>query len=171
MEEKVMLSPLILTFTVTVTVTVCAQTLAKESQELSAKGCPSQFINGENRAIKGCVKDATPHLPSAEKNDRVMVFVSFSMPDASLKALAESAKKHHAILVMRGLYQDSFAQTAQKIQELGISVDIHPELFETHHVTSVPTFVRIKDGQATHILKGNVTLEFVRKAFEGTGTR
>ncbi len=162
----------------------------------SKKSCPSQGLKGSADSAKGCVKDTKSPVPESvslprgstpqENTDRILVFVSFSMPEASLKTLAQEAQrvstqrdvsqrvstqgaapqKHNVVLVMRGLYRDSFVKTAQKIQELGIAVDIHPELFEAHHVTSVPTFVRLEDGKAIHTLKGNVTLDFVVKTFE-----
>jgi Type-F conjugative transfer system pilin assembly protein len=162
----------------------------------SKKGCPSQGLKGSTSTVKGCARNTTPPIPESvslpggatpqENTDRILVFVSFSMPEASLKSLAQEAQKvstqrdvsqrvstqeaapqkHNVVLVMRGLYRDSFVKTAQKIQELGIAVDIHPELFEVHHVTSVPTFVRIEGSQPTHTLKGNVTLDFVVKTFE-----
>ena len=156
-----------------------------ESQS-SQKGCPSQGMEGSIVTVKGCVKNTTPPIPenvslpggaiARENSNRILVFVSFSMPEASLKSLAQEAQRvstqrvstqqSHVVLVMRGLCQDSFVKTASKLQELGIAVDIHPELFETHHVTSVPTFVKLKDGQPNHSLKGNVTLDFVMKTFE-----
>jgi conjugal transfer pilus assembly protein TrbC len=156
-----------------------------ESQH-SQKGCPSQGLKGSGDPVKGCVRNTTPPIPEnvllqggsipRENANRILVFVSFSMPEASLKSLAQEAQgistqrvsnqKHHVVLVMRGLYQNSFVKTASKLQKLGIAVDIHPELFETHHVTSVPTFVQLENGQPIHSLKGNVTLDFVVKMFE-----
>jgi type-F conjugative transfer system pilin assembly protein TrbC len=167
------------------------------SQLAEGKLVPTKPGQGQS---KGCFRNKAPSTPQhTSQNDAsspqrdasqkekgsqnlvpakagILVFVSFSMPEASLKSLAQEAQRtwtrgdasqqHHAVLVMRGLYQDSFVKTASKIQELGIAVDIHPELFETHHVTSVPTFVRLEDGQPIHSLKGNVTLDFVVKAFE-----
>jgi type-F conjugative transfer system pilin assembly protein TrbC len=139
-------------------------------------------------------------LPTRDKN-QLYVFVSFSMPEMSLKTLAQEAErvstlrtsspktstpesstqKYNAVLVMRGLYQDSFVKTAQKLQQLGIAVDINPELFETHNVTSVPTFVFLRNthpittqvseaqastAQVAYSLKGNVTLAFAIKKFK-----
>ena len=102
-------------------------------------------------------------LPSP---DQILVFVSFSMPEASLKALAQEAFKHNAMLVMRGLYQGSFAKTARKVQGLGIGVDIHPELFYAHTIRAVPTFILLKAGQAVCRLSGNVPLGFVADKFK-----
>ena len=150
------------------------------------KGCPSQGLKGSTDTVKGCVKNTKSLIPENvshqggrlifENTNHILVFVSFSMPEASLKSLAQEAQRDASqgvsfqqppvVLVMRGLYQDSFVKTALKLQELGIAVDIHPELFETHHVTSVPTFVKLENGQPIHSLKGNVTLDFVVKTFE-----
>jgi type-F conjugative transfer system pilin assembly protein TrbC len=131
---------------------IVIESLAGESSLPSQKGCSS-----------GCAQTLTPPVPqgvSTQKGEKILVFVSLLMPEAAFKVLAHEAPLYNAVLVMRGLYQDSFAKTAQKLQELGISVDINPELFETHHVTSVPTFLLMRDNQPTHRLKGNVTLKF-----------
>lgn len=166
-----------------------------ESQP-NQKGCPSQGLKGSTDTVKGCVKNTTLPISenvshqgdtlALENANHILVFVSFSMPEASLKSLAQEAQRDASqgvstqgdasqgisfqqppvVLVMRGLYQDSFVKTALKLQKLGIAVDIHPELFETHHVTSVPTFVKLENGQPIHTLKGNVTLDFAVKTFE-----
>lgn len=161
-----------------------------ESQP-TQKGCPSQGLKGSTDTVKGCVKNTKSLIPENvshqgcrlifENTNHILVFVSFSMPEASLKSLAQEAQRDTSqgdasqgisfqqspvVLVVRGLHQDSFVKTAMKLQELGIAVDIHPELFETHHVTSVPTFVKLENGQPIHTLKGNVTLDFVLKTFE-----
>jgi len=145
---------------------------------ITKKGCASQLIEGgkEESKNRGCLRRQTPPIPQHDMQTQILVFVSFSMPEASLKSLAQetqrnasqrvSTQKHHATLVMRGLYQDSFVKTAQKLQEIGMAADIHPDLFEAHHITSVPTFVFIKDGHPLCNLKGNVTLDFVARKFE-----
>lgn len=96
---------------------------------------------------------------------RILVFVSFSMPKASLKELSRQAKKYNAVLVMRGLYQDSFVKTAQKLEELDIDVDIDPDVFEKYHITKVPTFIQIQAGSPIRRLSGNVTLPFCAEKF------
>lgn len=140
------------------------------------KNCSSQGLKGKDNTSKGCNPKIIPPSPQrasiqgipAQKNnaDQILIFVSFSMPEASLKSLFQEASMHNAVLIMRGLYEDSFVKTASKLQELSNAVDIHPELFETHHVTSVPTFVRLENGEPIFSLKGNVTLDFVLKTFE-----
>jgi type-F conjugative transfer system pilin assembly protein TrbC len=179
--------------------------------------CPSKDAPSPSLDKRADIRDTkgTGMLPTREQ-DQLFVFVSFSMPEMSLKTLAQEAErvskprtsarrvsspktstpesstqKYNAVLVMRGLYQDSFVKTAQKLQQLGIAVDINPELFETHNVTSVPTFVFLRNThpattqvsetqvsetqastaqgsrtQAAYSLKGNVTLAFAIKKFK-----
>lgn len=112
---------------------------------------------------KGC---GQTRPPSPKKTPQILVFVSFSLPEASLKILAQESEKHNAVLVMRGLQEDSFVKTAQKLQELGITVDLHPDLFERHQVTAVPTFLLLKEGHPISRLQGNVTLDFATQKFE-----
>ena len=137
-------------------------------------GCPSQLFNkgGEVRGNCSSKTAQSSLFPQDEemlepgKKDQLLVFVSFSMPEASLKSLAQAAEQQNAVLVMRGLYEDSFVKTTNKLKELGIGVDINPELFTTHQVTAVPTFVSVKSGQPLWRLKGNVTLGFVANKFK-----
>lgn len=151
-----------------------AQEIQKESSKLinkhpignvfedqsSKKCCPSQSLNGKANANKGCVKNIDPHLKQQDKATQIFVFVSFSMPETSLISLFQETSIHNAVLVMRGLVDDSFVKTAQKLQNLGVTVDNNPELFVTHKVSTVPTFILIKDGHPVYTLKGNVSLEF-----------
>ena len=123
--------------------------LAITSQASQSKKCP---VPGN-----GLGKNLSP--------PKIIVFVSLSMPESSLKSLSEEANKHGAVLVMRGLHEDSFTKTSQKLQELGITVDINPQLFEDHHIDAVPTFLSTACGKEVHRLKGNVTLSYCAEQF------
>lgn len=107
----------------------------------------------------------------------LLVFVSFSMPPASLRLLAEQASRAGGTLVLRGLHQASLKATAAKVREvLGDSADgliVDPRLFDLYRVESVPLFVVAADegvagcngdscaATPTHTrLAGDVTLEF-----------
>jgi type-F conjugative transfer system pilin assembly protein TrbC len=107
-----------------------------------------------------------------EPQEKILVFVSFSMPSASIKALSQEAEKHHAVLVMRGLKDDSFKATQTAFQELGKDVqsgiEINPEAFETYQIKQVPVFVLVKsiqgkDPRELSRLSGNVSLSFAAK--------
>ena len=101
-----------------------------------------------------------------EKAPTVLVFASFSMPQATIKHLAMDLKKVGGALVIRGLINNSFKETAMALQKLGEGVLLDPTLFEKYNVTSVPTFiifeVDLKDEHPPYDrLTGNVSLRFV----------
>ena len=139
---------------------IAPQLSSNNTGQTTSKSCLAKTLDGDKS--KGCLQK----LPTSQnKVGQIIVFVSFSMSGVSLKSLYQAAHKHNAVLVMRGLYQDSFVKTAQKLQELGVTIDINPELFEKHQITTAPTFLFIKGGQPICSLKGNVTLDFVAKKF------
>ncbi len=98
----------------------------------------------------------SPSLSLHEKNRTLplKIFVSSSMPAASLKALHQQAVKIGGRLIFRGLINNSFKDTQAYFKDLGISADIDPPKFEEHHVTRVPTFIL-----GEHQLQGNITVE------------
>jgi type-F conjugative transfer system pilin assembly protein TrbC len=166
---------------------------------LQGKSCPTRLLSDpRNSASKGifdkdpeagCSRKQPPYnIPAnldalhglaahpEQSNCQTLIFVSFSMPEASLKRLAQDVVREQAnpcrpILVMRGLHQDSFIKTAEKIKGLGAPVDINPELFESCQVTAVPAFVLVDGGKPLFRLKGNVTLAFAREAFTQQGAQ
>jgi type-F conjugative transfer system pilin assembly protein TrbC len=163
---------------------------------LIAPPCPKKqkldaVVDGvidDDKADTSLVSSRNPHddKMSASKNPepKLLVFVSFSMPKASLRALAEEAGKHNAVMVMRGLKGDSFKTTQQAFLEI-IGVDknldlknminqetinqdmqgfeVNPELFKTYKITQVPVFVLIKNTQEISRLSGNVSLDYAAK--------
>ncbi|OJX09012.1 MAG: type-F conjugative transfer system pilin assembly protein TrbC [Caedibacter sp. 38-128] len=103
--------------------------------------------------------------PQEEKLPTVLVFASFSMPQATIKHLAMDLKKVGGALVIRGLINNSFKKTAMALQKLGEGVLLDPTLFEKYNVTSVPTFIifegDLKDEHPPYDrLTGNVSLRF-----------
>lgn len=116
----------------------------------------------------GCNKSAGELEPSkAEKQGpaRTLIFVSLSMPKESLKGLFKEAEQQQAYLVMRGLKNNSFKETAEILKEFQIGVSIDPALFEKYHIRAVPTFVKIDDKEPL-VLKGNVTLTYANQKFK-----
>ena len=153
-----------------------------------------------NEVVDGVIDDAkantslvsarNPHadilLSSTNQVPKILVFVSFFMPKASLRALASEAAKHNAVLVMRGLKGDSFKTTQKAFLELAVEdgkgenldpkdidqgdgqnsmqgFEINPELFKTYQIKKVPTFVLAKNTQEISRLSGNVSLDFAAK--------
>lgn len=85
---------------------------------------------------------------SAERGLSLYVFVSFSMPDASLKALIEQGELAGAPVVLRGLVNNSIAETMATVralydddrsQESGAVID--PTLFQRFGIDQVPAVV------------------------------
>lgn len=82
--------------------------------------------------------------PDRNTGPDLLVFVSFSMPEASLKRLATDAARANAVLVFRGPKDGSLKQTLQAFEplvKLGASAILHPEAFTWNRIDSVPVFV------------------------------
>ncbi len=75
----------------------------------------------------------------------VLVFVSFSMPKESVKGWMREAEKIHAPVVIRGLVNNSFKATMQKMTELARDnhggVQLDPTLFKLFNIKQVPAVV------------------------------
>jgi len=121
--------------------------------------------------------------PTAQKSGpQLYVFVSFSMPEVTLKRLLTQASQTEASLILRGLIDDDIVQTKARIAQLleadenghtrikgGFAID--PTLFERFDIQQVPTFVltdtpatRCTDANCTEVtharLSGDTTLEY-----------
>ncbi|BFD45516.1 MAG: hypothetical protein DMENIID0002_01620 [Rickettsia endosymbiont of Sergentomyia squamirostris] len=104
------------------------------------------------------------------KSKQIVIFVSFSMADAALQDYYHEAKKLGAKLVMRGLRNNSFKDTQVKMQELRISVDIDPTLFEQYQVTAVPTIIWVNGQGNAKKITGNLTLSSSLEIMEKDNT-
>src|SRR5580658_5555632 len=82
---------------------------------------------------------------SENKNANIFIFISFSMPKESIKGWMKEAAIIHAPVVIRGLVNNSFKATVQKMAELakdnqgGMQVD--PNLFRRYNIKNVPAVV------------------------------
>ncbi|MFA7606532.1 MAG: type-F conjugative transfer system pilin assembly protein TrbC [Rhodocyclaceae bacterium] len=105
---------------------------------------------------------AVPDAASSGDGDpHPLIFVSFSLPEDSLRALLAEAGRTGAPLVLRGLMEDSMQHTAARLGELlgtqndreasaesSPSLAIDPTLFERFDVDQVPAFVLPQDTLA-----------------------
>lgn len=129
----------------------------------------------EEKTQKSCASNCSkkPIAPfiSQEKEPKLYIFVSFSMPDKTLKDLQKSSERIGGHLVVNGLYKDSFIETQKRIQDLGINVDINPNLFDDHKVNHVPTFI-YENSNTKEIdrISGNISLEFAIETFAKGGS-
>ena len=80
----------------------------------------------------------------------LLVFVSFSMPEASLRRLVDQASKAGATLVLRGFVDGSLQTTVARIQgligERKVGFQIDPQAFDRFSIAATPTFVLVKAG-------------------------
>lgn len=105
-----------------------------------------------------CTKDSCA-LPSLE---RYLIFVSFTMPAVALKSLYLEANKHGGVLLLRGLKNGSFKETAAYIKSLEIGVQIDPIAFKKYCIDRVPTIVLAQDTKF-YAISGNVSFAYARE--------
>lgn len=95
------------------------------------------------------------------KNSGLFIFVSFSMPETSLKQWLAQANQVNGVLVIRGLVNNSFKETTLKlaslIKEQHGGMQLNPPLFKTYHITQVPAVV-LTNGKNTDVIYGDVPL-------------
>jgi conjugal transfer pilus assembly protein TrbC len=95
------------------------------------------------------VKNAAPRT-AQQKND-LLALVSFSMPAASLSRLAGEAARSGAVLVFRGLKDNSMKSTMTAFMpysKMGARAEIDPTVFQRYDVKTVPRYV-LNSGDRT----------------------
>lgn len=88
------------------------------------------------------------------------VFLSFSMPEASLKVWIAQAKEKRAAIVINGLIENSFKKTLSKISSLNANSGLYidPTLFRKYGVKKVPA-VAVDYGNGNYsVVYGNIGL-------------
>jgi type-F conjugative transfer system pilin assembly protein TrbC len=134
----------------------------KDVSFLTEKRCPK---------TAQCQKriDDIQHFHRNEKREKILVFISFSMPLQSLKSLTDEGSKHNATFVLRGLKENSFKKTMSfmKDHQLASNIDINPPLFTRYTITKVPAFILLKDEKEIARLFGNVSLSFAVSKLRG----
>lgn len=95
--------------------------------------------------------------PAVQKTGSdLMVFVSLSMPEHVIKALARQARDAGAVMVLRGLKEGSWPETWKALAALNQSVGaewiIHPEGFKQFKVAKVPSIV-LADGRTASVME------------------
>ncbi|WP_418319587.1 type-F conjugative transfer system pilin assembly protein TrbC [Piscinibacter sakaiensis] len=82
----------------------------------------------------------------------LLVFISLSMPAATLTRLVDQASRARAPLILRGLSNGSLTETVSKVQRLtagrAVGVQIDPQAFDRYAISAVPAFV-LKSDTAT----------------------
>jgi conjugal transfer pilus assembly protein TrbC len=106
---------------------------------------------------------------------KVLIFVSFAMPEATLQRLVDQAARAGATLVLRGLVNGSIRDTVTRMQALigsrRVAVQIDPEAFDRYGITRTPTFVLVMGGAGTEACASRVcgsSQQFVKVAGDVT---
>lgn len=113
-----------------------------------------------------------PQLLSAERNN-ILVFISFSIPETSLKQWLSQANKIGAPVVLRGFVNNSFKETAADLQAVigntRTGVQIDPPSFEKYHITQVPAVVMTTQTGNFDVVYGNASLDDALTLFTEQG--
>lgn len=139
----------------------------KESDEFQGQGCSvkQSCLNKRGEEL-----NSHNFLGSQTAGDQIVMFISFSMPDASLKSIFKQLAFHQNVrIVIRGLIENSMTKTGQKIKELNGLVDVDPQAFEKCKVERVPAFVLYKNNEPKAKVIGNVTIDFAKDLFKKKG--
>jgi conjugal transfer pilus assembly protein TrbC len=105
--------------------------------DIPSAGADPLAIAERYRKTRGALRDG-------DNGPDLLVFVSFSMPETSLKRLAADAARTNAVLVFRGPKEGSLKKTLQAFEplaKLGASAILHPEAFTWNRIDSVPVFI------------------------------
>jgi conjugal transfer pilus assembly protein TrbC len=91
---------------------------------------------------------------SIDAGPLLAVFVSMSMPRASLSRIVEQASRTRATIVVRGLVENSIRRTTERAREIigerQVSWQIDPEAFRRFGITRVPTTVLSLAATSAH---------------------
>jgi conjugal transfer pilus assembly protein TrbC len=88
--------------------------------------------------------------PAFGAGPTLLIFVSLSMPEASLARLVDQAARAKAVLVIRGFVNGSLKETVARAQRLigqrHVGFQIDPQAFDRFAVEATPTFVLMRAG-------------------------
>jgi conjugal transfer pilus assembly protein TrbC len=94
--------------------------------------------------------DPAAQMPGLGSGPVLMIFISLSMPQATLQRLVDQAARAKASLLIRGLTKGSLRDTVAQIQGLigqrQVAIQIDPQAFERYAVVQVPSFVIVRSG-------------------------
>lgn len=80
----------------------------------------------------------------------LFIFVSLTMPRATLQRLVDQAARAKAAIVIRGFANGSLRTTVTQVQGLigkqQVAIQIDPLAFDRFAITQVPSFVLVRDG-------------------------
>jgi type-F conjugative transfer system pilin assembly protein TrbC len=104
------------------------------------------FAGKQEKSILITDQQDNHKINGKKKNPSILIFISFSMPERSIEAYLRDAKKIHASVVIRGLIDNSFQKTFQRMATLvkssgGDGVELNPIWFKRFNIKTVPAVV------------------------------
>ncbi|MCB9092672.1 MAG: type-F conjugative transfer system pilin assembly protein TrbC [Halobacteriovoraceae bacterium] len=129
-----------------------------EAEAFQSKKCISGGCNGEE---------------SLEEEHSLLVFISFSLPDASILSFSKDIEKYGGALVIRGLPDNSFAALSERLNQLrdqgmDAPILIDPDCFDNFGVDVVPAIV-LNQGEVWDKISGNVPVSYALEVFSEKG--
>lgn len=111
------------------------------------------------------------------------MFASFGLSDSLLRQMLDYAKIYNGVIVLRGLKNNSFKQTAEHVQRLSkegeeAAIIIDPTLFKQFEVERVPAYILAKQEKCPVGLSckpsydkiiGNITPKYALEKFAEKG--
>ena len=103
--------------------------------------------------------------------DNIYIFISFSMPENLLKEyIQESMKYPNSVLVLRGLINNNYTETAVKLNAInnynGVKAIIDPDLFKQYNILHVPTIILEKSNNTFKKICGSVSIKYAMEIFD-----
>lgn len=125
-------------------------------------------------AIANQFRSCVGNVSEEAKKEDILVFVSLSMPEQSLKLWSQQVEKIGASLTIRGFVDNSIQATTQRAVKLfsesnngGFSVD--PEKFRQYKINAVPAVVLVS-GQDFDVVYGDTSLEAALEHIKNKGS-
>ena len=94
--------------------------------------------------------DAMTQAQGLATGPGLFIFVSLTMPRATLQGLVDQAARAKAAIVIRGFANGSLRDTVAQVQGLigkqQVAIQIDPLAFDRFTISKVPSFVLVRDG-------------------------
>lgn len=127
--------------------------MALLAAESLTKNYKNDALIAENQAKSILISSQKDNnkINEKKKNPSILIFISFSMPEKSIEAYLRDAKKIHASIVIRGLIDNSFQKTFQRMATLvkssgGDGVELNPIWFKRFNIKTVPAVVIVSEN-------------------------
>jgi type-F conjugative transfer system pilin assembly protein TrbC len=120
------------------------------------------------------IHNANAQTKLSRPTPKAIIFVSFSMPDLSLKQIINDATRYQLPVVVRGLIDNSFKKTASRIFELVKGnnkggVAINPIWFKRYSINAVPACI-VQAGDEFDVVYGNIRIKNMLEIIAANGS-